>query len=275
LFLSESDSYPALLTDLQKLVLDPGGLEEIRNAPDDTIGRSRRTLRRWAWQQDLIELLRAGFVDRVGNVDKDKESDYSLAEVNVDKLLQVSPRTRPAPSVSVGVEPTDVSAAELYNRAGTLVQQGRYDEALATYDRALALNPSYSAALYNRGNVLRQLERNEEALEDYERALAVQPDLDAAWFNKGSVLSSLGRYRQALEAYDQVLRLRPDRTDAIQNRKLVLERIDATEGRTERRRETRTESRTESRTKGTPSSKRPPSTPIDKTPPPKGPSKTD
>ena len=51
----------------------------------------------------------------------------------------------------------------------------RYEEALASYDRAVALRPNHADAHNNRGQVLRELERYEEALASYDRALALRP----------------------------------------------------------------------------------------------------
>ena len=47
----------------------------------------------------------------------------------------------------------------------------RNEEALVSYDRALALNSNYAEALCNRGCALQELKRFEEALASYERAL--------------------------------------------------------------------------------------------------------
>ena len=44
---------------------------------------------------------------------------------------------------------------------------------MASYDRALALRPSYAEALNNRGGALLQLRREEDALASYEQALAL------------------------------------------------------------------------------------------------------
>ena len=49
-------------------------------------------------------------------------------------------------------------------------------EALASYDRAIALKPDYAEAHNNRGNALRDLKRPEEALASYDRAIALKPD---------------------------------------------------------------------------------------------------
>ena len=49
----------------------------------------------------------------------------------------------------------------------------RPDEALASYERAIALEPHFAEAFYGRGNAFRQLKRPDEALASYaERSLS-------------------------------------------------------------------------------------------------------
>jgi tetratricopeptide (TPR) repeat protein len=60
---------------------------------------------------------------------------------------------------------------------------GKKDAALASYDRALKVQPDYPQALRNRGVTLRVLKRFEEALASYDRALALQPDYTEALSN--------------------------------------------------------------------------------------------
>lgn len=71
---------------------------------------------------------------------------------------------------------------------------GEHAEALATYDRALALPGGVDdeVLLGNRGNTLTSLDRFEEALESYEHALAIDPEGPA---NRGkqTALGYLGR----------------------------------------------------------------------------------
>ncbi len=59
----------------------------------------------------------------------------------------------------------------LSNRGVTLHELKRFEEAVASYDRALMLRPDYVEALNNRGNTLKALTRFEEALASYDRAL--------------------------------------------------------------------------------------------------------
>jgi tetratricopeptide (TPR) repeat protein len=65
----------------------------------------------------------------------------------------------------------------------------RFEEALASYDAALAARPDYAEALANRGATLYELARFDAASASYEQAIALCPDHADAHFFKG--LSSL------------------------------------------------------------------------------------
>ena len=52
----------------------------------------------------------------------------------------------------------------------------RYEEALADFNRAIDLDPSYAWALANRGETYRRMERYEEALADLTRAIDLNPE---------------------------------------------------------------------------------------------------
>jgi predicted O-linked N-acetylglucosamine transferase (SPINDLY family) len=65
-------------------------------------------------------------------------------------------------------------------RGNALLELGRSEEALASYDRALAVRPDYTDALNNRTDALRALGRREELVEGYRRLLSAAPDYDYA-----------------------------------------------------------------------------------------------
>ena len=104
-----------------------------------------------------------------------------------------------------------------YNRGNALHELKRFEEALASYDRALALRPDYVEALANRGVTLHELKRFEEALASYDRALAVRPDYAEAFVNRGVTLHELKRFEEALASYDRAIALRPDYAQAHYN----------------------------------------------------------
>jgi tetratricopeptide (TPR) repeat protein len=113
----------------------------------------------------------------------------------------------------------------LNNRGNAMHALQRFDEALASYDRALVLRPDYADALCNRGAALHELKRYDEALAASERIIALQPDYAEAHSNRGNTLRALGRYDEAVEACDRALVLRPDYADALCNRGATLHEL--------------------------------------------------
>jgi tetratricopeptide (TPR) repeat protein len=113
-------------------------------------------------------------------------------------------------------------AEALCNRGVSLQGLKRYDEALASYDKALAIKPDFAEALCNRGNVLKELKRYDEALASYDRAFAVKSDFAEALNNRGLVLQALKRYDEALASYDGALAIKPELAEALSSRGLAL-----------------------------------------------------
>ena len=111
------------------------------------------------------------------------------------------------------------SDADTFSNRGNVLQIfARHAEALASYDRALALAPRHANALFNRGNALHTLARPAEALASYDAALAVTPNHAEAWFRRGLILSETGDANAALAAYDRALALNPAHAQALNNR---------------------------------------------------------
>ncbi len=73
-------------------------------------------------------------------------------------------------------------------------------DAIASYDRALALKPDYVDALNNRANALDQLGRLPEALASAEAALALAPDHMARWSRAACCCASCGAPPKRLRA---------------------------------------------------------------------------
>ena len=117
---------------------------------------------------------------------------------------------------AIALDPGYVEA--LYNSGNVLLKLKRYGEALASYEQALAIEPGFVEAIHNRGNALFELRRFDEALADYDRALAIRPRFVAALSNRGGVLSELKRHEEALGSCGQALAIDPADVTALANR---------------------------------------------------------
>ncbi|MTJ50399.1 serine/threonine-protein kinase [Dolichospermum sp. UHCC 0259] len=102
------------------------------------------------------------------------------------------------------------NAIELYNQGNTLIQLQRYEEALATYEKAIDIKPDYPQALYGQGKALFQLKKYQESLKAYDQAIQIQPNYLEAWTNRGFVLVRLQRYSEAIATVDKALQLKND-----------------------------------------------------------------
>ncbi len=110
----------------------------------------------------------------------------------------------------------------MVNHANVLAGIGRRDEALAGYNRALALKPDLFEGLYNRGNLLLEMKNVEAALTSFDAALAVRQDMAGVWNNRGTALRDMRRLDAALASYNRVLTLMPGHINALTNRAITL-----------------------------------------------------
>jgi predicted O-linked N-acetylglucosamine transferase (SPINDLY family) len=114
------------------------------------------------------------------------------------------------------------AAVVAFLRASALAQASQFNEALAEYDRAIAIAPQFIEAMCNRGSVLLILKRYTEALQSLDAALRIKPTLFEALNNRGNVLSETRRFDEAVESYERALKSRPDAFEPQLNRSSAL-----------------------------------------------------
>src|SRR5580692_11546915 len=88
--------------------------------------------------------------------------------------------------------------------------RGLHVEALASFDKALAIRPHDVEALCNRGMVLKALRRFDAALSMFDQTLAIKPDDATALYSRAIILLELKRYDAAIAGLERVLAIRPD-----------------------------------------------------------------
>ena len=83
-----------------------------------------------------------------------------------------------------------------------LFEQRRGEEALAAYDKAVALKPDLAGAWFARGDTFDQLNRAEDALASYDQAIDLKSDFADAYFGKALVQLSLGQFEEGWGLYE-------------------------------------------------------------------------
>jgi predicted O-linked N-acetylglucosamine transferase (SPINDLY family) len=97
----------------------------------------------------------------------------------------------------------------LVHRGLSQLELQQYADAIVSFERALLIRPNEAGVWHNRGNAALWLQRFDEALKSYDKALSIKPDYANAWENRGRALSGLNRHEEALASYDRAATLRP------------------------------------------------------------------
>lgn len=90
-----------------------------------------------------------------------------------------------------------------------LAGMGRKREALATFDRVVALKPDWAEAHFDRGFLLQELNNHDAAIEAFDRALVHNPDHDRALYGKALSLISTKRSEEAIAPLQRNTKLQP------------------------------------------------------------------
>lgn len=99
-------------------------------------------------------------------------------------------------------------------------REGKFDEAAASYRRALSKSPENPIASFNLGNAFVKTENPAEAEKAYDAAISNgrnDVERSVAWYNKGVSLSRQGKTEESIVAYKQALRINPMDTLAREN----------------------------------------------------------
>jgi tetratricopeptide (TPR) repeat protein len=116
----------------------------------------------------------------------------------------------------------DAKPQYLASLGTTLQNQGRFEEALQVFEKAVQLKPDAAVLWKFRGNVLVNLDRRDQAVLSLQHALKLNPrDRDAA-YNCGALLFQLGRLDEALACFDLCDQLQPNHFPTLQKRSLAL-----------------------------------------------------
>jgi len=119
----------------------------------------------------------------------------------------------------------DPKAAYLTSLGTTLLQQGRRDDALKAFDKAVQLAPDNPELWRDLGNALVALERPGEAIASYQQALRLNPYFHDAACQMGLVLRGLGRMEEALTCFNLCDVLQPNHAPTLTQRAITLRHL--------------------------------------------------
>ncbi len=94
----------------------------------------------------------------------------------------------------------------------------RYEESRINLEKAVKLNSSVSGGWgwLNLGNTFKKQAKNLEAIASYRKAIEINPDFADAYFNLGNVLKEEGEVEEAIASYRKVIEVKSDHEKAIE-----------------------------------------------------------
>lgn len=101
------------------------------------------------------------------------------------------------------------TALDFKERGNALYQRKEYAEAVAMYDRSLALDPAQHAVFTNRASAKHAMRDYEGALADATASTALCEGWTKGHYRRGAALVALERYDDAIEAYQTGLERDP------------------------------------------------------------------
>ena len=106
--------------------------------------------------------------------------------------------------------------------ATTLLKQGRREEALKAFDKAVQLKPDDAALWKQMGDALLELQRYDHALLSFQHVLKLDPRHQDAAYKSGVLLNDVGRFEEAVACLDVCDHVRPDHAPTLQARARAL-----------------------------------------------------
>ena len=116
-----------------------------------------------------------------------------------------------------GVEVAPENSLAQYNIGVVLARQGRVDEAIDHYERAITARPRFAAAHDNLGWALAKQGRAAAALEHYREALRIDARYVSAYNNLGNLLLEQGDVDQAVASFEKAVLYQPGYAEGHNN----------------------------------------------------------
>ena len=136
-----------------------------------------------------------------GNVFTDKQviDRLRIAQVSVELGAYLAPLTK-----------RELVAIVLSNRGKLHFDNGRLEDALRDFEKAVSMYPLGPEMYNNRGVVYLELDRHVKALLDFGRAVILDPNYAGAYANRGIVYADRGEDEKAIRDYSRAIELNPD-----------------------------------------------------------------
>jgi predicted O-linked N-acetylglucosamine transferase (SPINDLY family) len=134
------------------------------------------------------------------------------------RQIRVEPAPNPpSPPLQKGGE-TAEQQAFYYNNLGTsLHAQRRVGEAIACFEKVIALKPDFYGVYNNLGLAYKDIGKYNESLDCFKKVIQIDPRYTKAYYNMGNLFQSRGMLNEAIQCYQKAVDIEPEYGKALVN----------------------------------------------------------
>jgi tetratricopeptide (TPR) repeat protein len=149
----------------------------------------------------------------------------NLSPTNLDNLAESSSENQVL-AAPANLDRTSIDLIEgWFNLGLKQVSGGEFEQAIASWEKALNINPYLSEAWHNRGSALGRLSKYQEAVESFQKALTIDPKNYQAWNDRAHALYQLQNWAAAADSWSNAIKITPGNHLFWYNRGCALEQL--------------------------------------------------
>jgi len=169
------------------------------------------------FQRGYMDQAAASFQIALRNDPASAEALYGIGSVYLDQQKNAEARESFERALKLRASYPDTMANSWNNLGLLAARDGRREEAIGYFQKALELSPDHSIALDNLGSAYRQQKQWGDARRIYDQALQVNPNDAEANYGLGMVFAQNDETEQAFNLLQTALKLRPGYPEALNN----------------------------------------------------------
>jgi tetratricopeptide (TPR) repeat protein len=149
----------------------------------------------------------------------------TLCGCSFDLSLWSSAPEKEAPAKAAPAETGAGDAQAATARAQALAKSGKTEEALAEFDKAIAIDPHHAEALYNRGLLYQRQRQHQLAIDDFTSANGLTPQRAEPLLGRAISYIAMERFKEAAADLDEAVQADSQNAQAWTTRGLAYERL--------------------------------------------------